>query len=210
MMAHAYRGEMDQATTWPQRLDQTPTWTVTVLAAILTWVFSSGDTPHHILLIGVVVVTLFLGIESRRYRHHDVYRSRIRMLQQNLFANVLDPTRSVEHPDRRVQLSTNHRTPTLKVIPREALVNSLRRVHFALLGVLLAAWLFRITAFTPGQDRLVTAAIATILGVVAIGVVTTFFVRVLGLALWRRERQAKGEFREGDPEARKEGQNDDD
>lgn len=45
VMAHAYRGELDQATTWRQRLDQATTWAVTVIAAILTWAFSSGDNP---------------------------------------------------------------------------------------------------------------------------------------------------------------------
>lgn len=209
VMAHAYRGEMDQATTWRQRLDQATTWAVTVIAAILTWAFSSGDNPHYILLVGVVVVTIFLGIEARRYRDYDVYRSRIRMLQQNLFANALDPSRGVEHPDWRVELSNDYRTPTLKVTFGEALANRLRRVYLALLGGLLAAWLFRITAFTPRQDWLVTAAIATVPGVVVVGVVTTFFVAVLGLALWPRERHAKGEFREGDPEAWKEDANDD-
>lgn len=209
VMAHAYRGELDQATTWRQRLDQATTWAVTVIAAILTWAFSSGDNPHYILLVGIVVVTIFLGIEARRYRDYDVYRSRIRMLQQNLFANALDPSRGVEHLDWRVELADDYRTPTLKVTFGEALANRLRRVYLALLGVLLAAWLFRITVFTPRQDWLATAAIATVPGVVVVGVVTTFFVAVLGLALWPRERHAKGEFREGDPEAWKEDENDD-
>ena len=209
VMAHAYRGEMDQATTWRQRLDESTTWTVTVLAAILTWAFSSGDNPHYLLLVGVVVVTLFLGIEARRYRHYDVYRSRIRMLQQNLFANALDPSRGVEHPDWRVELSSDYRTPTLKVTFGEALANRLRRVYLALLGVLIAAWLFRITAFTPRQDWLATAAIVNVPGVVVVGAVITFFLAVLGLAFWPRERRAKGEFREGDPGAWKEDADDD-
>ena len=199
VMAHAYRGEMDQATTW----------VVTVIAAILTFAFSSGDNPPYILLGGVVVVTLFLGIESRRYRHYDVYRSRIRMLQQNLFANALDPSRGVEHQDWRVQLSNDYRTPTLKVTFGEALANRLRRVYLSLIGALIAAWIFRITAFTPRQEWLATAAIASVPGVVVVGVVITFFVAVLGLAFWPRERHAKGEFREGDPAAWKEEENDD-
>ena len=91
VMAHAYRGEVDRVGTWRQRLDQTTTWAVTVLAAILTWAFSSPDNPHYILLGGVVVITIFLGIEARRYRDYDLFRSRVRLLQENLFANALDP-----------------------------------------------------------------------------------------------------------------------
>ena len=200
VMAHAYRGEMDEATTWRQRLDQATTWAVTVIAAILTWAFSNADNPHYILLIGIVIVTIFLGIEARRYRNYDVYRSRVRLLQQNLFANALDPSQGVEHPNWRAELSKDYRTPTLKVTFGEALANRLRRIYLALLGVLLAAWTFRITAFTPREDWLATAGIAAVPGPVVVGAVATFAVASFGIAFWPRERHAKGEFREGDPE----------
>ena len=206
VMAHAYRGELDQATTWRQRLDQTTTWSVTIIAALLTWAFSNADNPHYILVIGMIIVALFVGIEARRYRYFDVYRSRVRLLQQNLFANALDPSQGVVHPDWRVELSRDYRTPTLKVSRGEALANRLRRVYFALLGVLLAAWLFRITAFTPRQEWLTSASIAIVPGYGVIGVVTLFYVGALTVAVWPRERHAKGEFREGDPDAWKDDQ----
>lgn len=208
VLAHAYRGEMDQATTWRQRLDRATTWAVTVIAAILTWAFSSADRPHYILLIGMLIVTVFLGIEARRYRDYDVYRSRIRMLEQNLFANALDPSRGVEHTDWRAELAEDYRRPTLKVSLGEALANRLRRVYLALLGVLLAAWVFRVTAFAPRQDWLSTASIASVPGAVVVGAVATFHVAVLAVAFWPRERHAKGEFREGDPEAWKDSDRD--
>ncbi|WP_224269048.1 DUF2270 domain-containing protein [Haloprofundus salinisoli] len=200
VMAHFYRGEMDRVTTWRQRLDQTTTWAVTVMAAILTWAFSSPDNPHYILLIGVVVVTAFLGIEARRYRDYDVFRSRVRMLQENLFANALDPTQEVEHQNWRAELSADFRVPTLKVSFQEALANRLRRVYLALLGVLLAAWVFRITAFTPPRQTWLEAAkIAYIPGIVMVTLVGAFYVILVGVVFWPRERHAKGEFREGDP-----------
>jgi len=139
VMAHCYRGEMGRVTTWRQRLDQTTTWAVTVMAAILTWAFSSSDNPHYILLIGIVVVTVFLAIEARRYRDYDVFRSRVRLLQENLFANALDPSQDVERKDWRAELSADFRVPTVKVSLREALDNRLRRVYLPLLGILLAA-----------------------------------------------------------------------
>lgn len=199
VMGHAYRGEIDRVGTWRRRLDQTTTWAVTVLAAILTWAFSSGDNPHYILLIGVVVLTIFLGMEARRYRDYDVFRSRVRLLQQNLFANVLDPTQGVESHDWRVELSRDYRTPTLKVSYFEALANRLRRVYLALLGVLVVAWLFRITAFDPRQDWLTSAQIAYVPGSAVVVVVCGFFLSLLAVTFWPRERHAKGEFREGDP-----------
>ncbi|NUE03554.1 DUF2270 domain-containing protein [Halorubraceae archaeon YAN] len=204
VMAHAYRGEIDRVSTWRQRLDQTTTWAVTVLAAILTWAFSSPDNPHYILLVGIVVVTVFLGIEARRYRDYDVFRSRVRLLQENLFANALDPSEGVENNSWRVELSEDYRRPMLKVSFAEALANRLKRVYLALLGVLLAAWVFRISAFESQQNWLTTAEIARIPGIVVIAVIGIFYIVLLSVAFWPRKRQAKGEFHEGDPEEWKE------
>lgn len=195
VMAHFYRGEMDRETTWRQRLDQTTNWAVTLLAAILAYAFSSADR-HIILLIGMVITVLFLGVEARRYRDYDVYRSRIRLIQENLFANALDPSAGVEHRDWRTQLSDDLRNPALKISMQEALAHRLRRIYFVLLLVLFLAWLFQITVFTSGQTWRETAAIATIPGIAVVGVVVLLYVALLGVAFWPRERQAKGEFDE--------------
>lgn len=204
VMAHAYRGEIDRVGTWRQRLDETTTWAVTLMAAILTWGFSSTDNPHYILLIGIAVVTIFLGIEARRYRDYDVFRSRARVIQENLFANALDPSQGTENHDWRAELSKDYRRPTVKVSVYEALANRLRRVYLALLGVLLVAWVFRITAFAPRQDWLTTAEIARIPGIAVVAVVGVFYVVLLSVTFWPHERHAKGEFHKRPPDDRKE------
>jgi len=124
VMAHAYRGEIDRMGTWRQRLDETTKWAVTLMAAILTWAFSSTDNPHYLLLVGIVVVTIFLGIEARRYRDYDVFRSRARVIQENLLANALDPSQGIESHDWRAELSRDYRRPTLKVSLYEALAKT--------------------------------------------------------------------------------------
>jgi len=65
---------------------------VTVVAAILTFAFSSADNPHYIILVGILAAVSSLLIEARRYRDYDVYRSRVRLFQQNLLADALDPS----------------------------------------------------------------------------------------------------------------------
>ncbi|MDH5019377.1 DUF2270 domain-containing protein [Halobacterium rubrum] len=200
VLAHAYRGEIDRVGTWRQRLDQTTTWAVTVLAAILTWAFSTSDNPHYVLLVGVVVLTIFLWVEARRYRHYDVFRSRVRLLQENLFATAVDPSEGVEERDWRADLSRDFRRPTLKVPFLEALANRLRRMYLALLGVLLVAWVFRLAAFSPPGGWLAAAAIERIPGEVVVTAVGAYYAVLLVVAFWPRERHAKGEFREGDPE----------
>jgi uncharacterized membrane protein len=193
VMAHFYRGEMDRETTWRQRLDQTTTWAVTVIAAILTYAFSSSGTSHAILLAGMVITTLFLGIEARRYQDYDIYRARIRMIQENLFANALDPAAGVEHNDWRRELSDDLRHPAVKVPYREAVHRRLRRVYLALLVLLLAAWIFRITVLSS-KPWLDSAAFGTIPGSVIIGAVVLFYLAAFAVTHWPLERQAKGEF----------------
>lgn len=199
ILGDTYRGELDRETTWRSRLDQTTTWGVTVMAAILTWAFSSSDNPHYIILIGVLAVSIFLLIESRRYRDYDVYRSRVRLIQENLLANALDPSRDIEHEDWRVQLSQDYRMPTLKVSMKEAVRNRLRRIYLPLLLVLLAAWFFRISAFVPDEGLLTTAAIATVPGTVVVATVGLFYGVILTVALWPQEREAMEEFRKSEP-----------
>ena len=198
ILGDAYRGELDRETTWRSRLDQTTTWGVTVVAAILTFAFSSADNPHYIILVGILVLSFFLLIEARRYRDYDVYRSRVRLFQQNLLADALDPSEGVEHEDWRSKLSRDYRTPTLKVSTAEATANRLRRIYLPLLAVLLIAWLFRITAFAPNESPLTTATIAVVPGIFVIAVIALYYIATIMIALWPRDREAKGEFREGD------------
>jgi len=48
--------------------------------------------------------------------------------------------------------------------------------------VLCLAWLFRVTAFAPGESRLDAAAIVSVPGAVVAGLVGTFYAGVLVLA----------------------------
>ena len=199
ILGDAYRGELDRETTWRSRLDQTTTWGITVVAAILTWAFSSPENPHYVILVGILVVSLFLLIEARRYRDYDVYRSRVRLFQQNLLADALDPSEGVEHEDWRAKLSRDYRRPTLKVSMWEATANRLRRMYLPLLAVLLIECLFRITAIAPNESPLTTAAIAIVPGILVVSVVALYYVAAIMIVLWPHDREAKGEFREGDP-----------
>lgn len=177
-----YRGEMDRITTWRRRLDQTTNWAVIVIAGILTWAFSSADNPHYVILIGVLTTTAFLIIEANRFRKYDAWRARIRLLQENLFANLYDPE-ALEHRDWRAQLSIDLRDPELTMPFWKAAAHRLRHVYFLLLSVLLAAWIFRLTAFTPNRTWRETAAIGDVSGDVVVGFVAAWYLVFAALTL---------------------------
>ncbi len=144
----------------------------------------------------MLVIAVFLGIEARRYQSYDVWRSRARLLQENLFANALDPSAGVERPRWRAELSEDYRNPAIKLPYHEAVARRLRRVYLPLLTVMLVSWLFRIVAYYPGQTWREAASLPGIPGSVVIGVVVLCYGLTVGIAIWPRERQAKGEVDE--------------
>jgi uncharacterized membrane protein len=192
-MAHLYRGEIHRMRFWRERLDRTTNWAVIVIAAILTWAFSSESNPHYVLLAGASILSVFLVIEARRYRGYDIWRSRYRVLQQNVFAYGLDPSQGLEDPDWRAQLSTDYRQPCLKISRMEAIAHRLRRVYLPLLSIILGAWLIRVTAFadTPWPA---SAAIGKIPGSIVSGVVLLSYITLLFIALRPRTWHAEGEL----------------
>lgn len=193
LMGHAYRGEMGRTTTWRTRIDRTTNWAVVMTATLLTWAFSADSRPHYVILVGVVMVTVFLGIEARRYRMYDIWRSRIRLMEENVFANALDPE-GVEQSNWRKLLSDDLRQPTIKTPATEAISRRLRRIYLPLVTVLIGAWLVRLTVFTSGPANAVeTAAIGGLPGGLVLGVVGVFYSGLVALTLWPRSRRAKGE-----------------
>lgn len=188
-MAHLYRGEVHRMTRWRERLDRTTNWAVMVMAAILTWAFSDPSNPHFIVLIGSVAVGLFLGIEAHRYRGFVVWRTRVRMIQENVWAYGLDASKRLSHADWREKLADDYREPTVKISYEEALAHRLRRIYLPLLSIILIAWLTRTTivSIAPWPE---SAAIGIIPGpIVVLSAVSLYAVAIL---ITFRPREWKG------------------
>mgnify|MGYP000421626903 CR=1 FL=1 len=194
LMGHFYRGEMGRTTSWRTRIDRTTNWAVVVTATLLTWAFSGDSRPHYVLLVGMVMVTIFLWIESRRYRMYDIWRSRVRLLEENVFANALDPE-GVEQDNWRELLSDDLREPTIKTPQFEALGRRLKRVYFPLLTILGAAWLVRLAVFAPTETGIVqTAGVGSVSGELILLTVGVAYGCMVLLTVWPWERQAKGKL----------------
>lgn len=141
----------------------------------------------------MLALTILLMFDVRRYRSFDATRSRVRMIEENGFANAFNPEGSV-HREWRVELAEDLRKPTIKVSIREAMTRRLRRVHLPLLSVLFVAWLFRITYFVPDEQWTETAAVPGISGLVIVAGVVLYYFAVLVVTAWPTSRQAKGEY----------------
>lgn len=194
LMGHVYRGELGRATSWRTRIDRTTNWAVVLTASLLTWTFSADTRPHYVLVVGMIMLLVFLGIEARRYRTYDIWRSRVRILEQNVFANALDP-QGVEQSRWRTLLSEDLRKPTIKTPATEAIGRRLRRVYFPLLSVLGGAWVIRLTVFAPTPTGIVsTAGVGAVPGIVVLLVVVVTYGGLFVLTFWPYQRQAKGEL----------------
>ncbi|QZP39816.1 DUF2270 domain-containing protein (plasmid) [Halobaculum magnesiiphilum] len=196
-MAHLYRGELHRMKLWRERLDRTTNWGVVVIAALLTWAFTSPNNPHYIILVGVATLSVFLVIESRRYRGYDIWRTRVRTIQENVWAYGLDPEGGLADEEWRERLGDDYRSPTLKITAEEAIAHRLRRVYLPLFAILLAAWLIRTTAFSSDPWP-AAAAIGMVPGTVVLLTVGAFYVAAIGIACRPRTWHAKGELRSED------------
>ncbi|QIO25079.1 DUF2270 domain-containing protein [Haloarcula sp. JP-L23] len=193
LLPHYYRGEVGQMSTHLSRLDLTTDWAIALLTAVLALSFGSVDSPPYFILLGMLALIMFLLFDIRRYRTYDATRSRVRLIEENVFANAFDPAGTI-HRDWRVAIGDDLRKPTLKVSMWEALSRRLKRVYLPLITVLLLAWLFRITIFVSGENLFETAAIPGVPGVVVVVIVGVMYLGALLLALWPTSREAKGEF----------------
>jgi uncharacterized membrane protein len=182
LIGHFYRGEMDRTTAWRNRLDQTTNWAVVVVAAILTWAFTSADNPHYVILIGMLAVIVFLVMEANRYREYDIWRTRVRILQENVFAELY-ASRIDPDTDWGTRLGEDLRDPTFTISYRRALSHRLRRIYLGLLSILLASWVARVTVFQPNEPWRQTAAIPGIPGEVVVAVVATVYAVSVALSV---------------------------
>lgn len=193
LLPHYYRGEVGQMSTHLGRLDLTTDWAIALLTAVLALSFGSADSPPYFILLGMLALTMFLLFDLRRYRTYDATRSRVRLIEENVFANAFDPV-GTTHSNWREELGDDLRRPTLKVSTREALSRRLKRVYFPLITVLSLAWLFRITIFVPDETVFETAAVPGVPGAVVVLVVGVAYLGAVLLAMWPTTREAKGEF----------------
>lgn len=90
-MVHLYRGEVSRANAWRQRLDATTNWAVITTGAAISVAFSQSQSHHSVILLNMLLVTLFLFIEARRYRYYELWSSRIRLMETDFFAAMLVP-----------------------------------------------------------------------------------------------------------------------
>jgi len=144
VMVHFYRGEIHRSTVWRQRLDATTNWAVLTTAAMLSFSFADREHSHIILLLSNVIIFSYLLVEARRFRYFEVYRARVRMLEENFLIPVV--TRQLESPmvSWREMVAMDLDLPKYKTTILEAIGFRLRRNYVMVFGIILGAWIVKL------------------------------------------------------------------
>jgi uncharacterized membrane protein len=200
LLAHYYRAEIARMAGWRDRIDRTTNWAITVAGAMVSISLSTPTAHHGVVVFAMLLVTLLLVIESRRYRFFDVYRARVRSLERHYFAQIFSPELEVEEQWTR-SLGDDLRRPIFLMSFRQAIARRLRRNYCWMFLMLLLAWLLKITSakLQPGagqaemgfsfSDWVGNAAIGPLPGWIVLPAVALFY----GWLLWAALHTYKGE-----------------
>jgi uncharacterized membrane protein len=142
-LAHFYRGEMYRAQIWRKRLDTTTNWAIISTLGILTFSFNNPEYSQETLIAGMYANLVFLLLEARRFRFFDVWRARVRMIEENFYGPILRraPASSQEHWGEHVADDLLH--PKFKITMLQALKARLLRNYVYVFAFLLLAWIGR-------------------------------------------------------------------
>lgn len=185
-MVHLYRGEITRSNVWRTRLDSTTNWAVVTTAGVLTFAFSSVTNSHAVILISFMLVWLFLFIETRRYRYYELWALRVRLMETDFFAAMLNPPYA-PHEEWAKSLATTLLNPEFPISYLEALGRRLRRNYMWLFLILGVAWFTKLLLHPiPAHsiDAFIRhAGIGFISGYVVFSIVTLFFGQLLLIAV---------------------------
>jgi len=146
-IVHYYRAEMGRMTSWRDRLDQTSNWAITVVAALLSVSLATPTAHHGVLIFAMLLVSLLLGVEARRYRFYDVYRMRVRQFERHYFGQLFGGSAQGGGSEPWLEmLAQGLRHPTFRISFELAVRRRLRRNYIWMYVIVLAAWLLKIAS----------------------------------------------------------------
>jgi uncharacterized membrane protein len=199
-MVHLYRAEVTRANVWRGRLDVTTNWSLIATSAAFTFAFTSAEAHHSVILLTMLLVTVLLFIEARRYRYYELWSYRVRLMETNFFAPLLvAPFRPGQ--DWGKNLSQSLQDPEFSISIWEALGRRLRRNYIWIYMVLEISWIAKLLLYpqsiTAVPDLVGRSHLGFVRGEFVMGGVLLFDLVLLTTAfLTLRLRKAVGEISE--------------
>src|SRR5512139_2975204 len=186
-IVHLYRGEVQRANVWRQRLDSTTNWAVITAGAGISFALGNATGHHGVIILNMLLITLFLFIEARRYRYYELFASRVRLMETDFFAAMFVPPFGPA-ADWAESMAENLLHPHFNVSVWEALGRRFRRNYMWIFVVLAIAWVLKgflhPVAATSWSELITRSALGPIPGhvVLIIGLLYNGLLFMLGFA----------------------------
>jgi uncharacterized membrane protein len=195
-MVHFFRAEVQRANVWRQRLDTTTNWAVVTTGAAISFAFTQSG-GQIVILLNILLVTIFLIMETRRYRYYELWASRVRLMETDFFAAMLVPP---FHPaaDWAETLAESLLMPSFPISNWEAMGRRLRRNYLWIYTIVGLSWLANLWLMPEPVNSLPhfieRAAIGGLPGTIIVSLVGFYFAMLGVLAIFTFSlRQATGE-----------------
>jgi uncharacterized membrane protein len=185
-MVHFFRAEISRANIWRQRLDTTTNWAVVSTGALISFSFSDPNSFSSVFILNMLLVTMFLSFEARRYRYYEIWSSRVRLMETDFFAAMLVPPFRPD-PDWAESLAESLLHPHFSISIWEAFGRRLRRNYLWIFMILGVSWFVKLTLHpTPAlswQETVERAALGPLPGELMIALGVGYLVAMLVIAL---------------------------
>ncbi len=139
-LAHFYRAEMYRSMVWRTRLDTSTNWAIISTLAILTSSLNNPSYATESLLLGMFVNVIFLVIEARRFRFFDVWRARVRMMEENFYGGILRRDQTSIDKEWGCQVADDLLCPRFHLTRIQAFRARLMRNFRFIFALFLVAW----------------------------------------------------------------------
>ncbi len=143
-ITHFYRAETHRSTVWRMRLDTTTNWSILSVMGLVSFAMAESERSQAVIVVGMLLVLNFLVIEARRFRFFDVWRSRVRMLEQNFVGPILQRSQISRMKDWGDKVAGDLVSPRFKLTWHQALRVRLMRNYLPMFVLLLACWLIKV------------------------------------------------------------------
>jgi len=191
-MVHFYRGELTRANTWRIRLDTTTNWAIVAAMGFLSFAFGTVEHSHASIVLGMLLEVHFLMLEARRFRFFDVWRNRLRMIEENFYGPLL--TRDLHSPAGNWGdlIAYDLLRPRFKISYFQAFRARFLRNYAPLFVILLIAWGVKLFLHpnVTGVPWYYRMAIGPIPWYFSLSVVAIIYIGLLLLSLFAKKVRA--------------------
>jgi uncharacterized membrane protein len=197
-IAELYQQELQRGLSFQRAMDATRNLAIGIVAAMALVVFGLPDASHLVLFLGSLTVFALALVETRTHRFAEVSETRLRAIEQNYFAHMLDPSVLPAAGWRR-QLAANlaHFGPALGFA--EAFAARISRNYFLIFIALDACWFSKLYLYPSPAVTLIEFVHRADLGVLPGWLVLSVVLPVWGtyivLIVWLLGKQSGREPR---------------